>query len=208
MVKIIPALLVEFGQEKPNTYDELTVYAVQFCIHLLANVCTELNVLRCHFQSQLVDIASISRYADVTVGNLKKKFLRESTHCGTKHLQKFVEQTKNGEIPFFDAGGGLHAHKLKFDNIKGSSRGGSFEDCMHLGKELVEKIVQNLNARMQEDMHVFNACKIFSPKHYPIEELEMETSSKAWMGTILSQFGTLADDIEKCMGEMDAFTMV
>ncbi|MCO5572982.1 hypothetical protein L7F22_026744 [Adiantum nelumboides] len=164
MVKIMPASLIEFGKEKPSIYDDLMMYAVQFYIHLLADVCTELN--------------------------------------------KFVEQTKNGEIAFFDTGGDLHVHKMKFCSIEGSTRGSSFEDCMRLGKELVEKIMGNLSARFQEDMHVFNACKLFSPKHYPSEELEMDASSKAWLKTILTQYETLVDDVEKCMGEMDVFTMV
>ncbi|MCO5547845.1 hypothetical protein L7F22_001297 [Adiantum nelumboides] len=164
MVKIMPALLIEFGKEKPSIYDGLMLYAVQFHIHLLADVCTELN--------------------------------------------KFVEQTKNGDITFLDTDGDLHVHKMKFCSIEGSTRGGSFEDCMRLGKDLVEKIMGNLSSRFQEDMHVFNACKHFSPKHNPSEELEMDASSKAWLKTILRQYGTLVDDVEKCMGEMDAFTVV
>ncbi|MCO5580500.1 hypothetical protein L7F22_034368 [Adiantum nelumboides] len=89
MVKIMPALLLEFGKEKPSIYDELTVYGVQFFIHLQADVCIELNVLNCHFQSELVDIANISSYANATLQNLEKKFLRDSFGCGTKYLHHF-----------------------------------------------------------------------------------------------------------------------
>ncbi|MCO5581667.1 hypothetical protein L7F22_035556 [Adiantum nelumboides] len=208
MVKIMPALLLELGKEKPSIYDELTVYGVQFFIHLLADVCTELNVLNCHFQSELVDIANISGYANATLRNLEKKFLRDSVGCGTKYLQHFVSQAKNGQITFFDAGGDIHVHQLEFQCIAGSNQTISFEGCMNLAKELVTKIVVNLRARMEEDIPVFDACKLFSPKHYPVEEFEMETCSKLWLEKILEQFGSLIADKEKCMGEMDSFTMV
>ncbi|MCO5554440.1 hypothetical protein L7F22_007970 [Adiantum nelumboides] len=84
MVKIMPALFIEFGKEKPSIYDELTTYAIQLCIHLLADVCTELNVLNCQFQSDIVDIANISGYVEATLRNLEKKFFRDSKNCGTK----------------------------------------------------------------------------------------------------------------------------
>lgn len=102
----------------------------------------------------------------------------------------------------------MYAHPLKFGSIEGSSRGGSFEDCMHLGKELVIKIVENLNARMDEDISTFDACKLFSPKHYPTEELECEASTKKWLEKILQQYGRLVDNSKKCMGELDSFTSV
>ncbi|MCO5608336.1 hypothetical protein L7F22_062543 [Adiantum nelumboides] len=174
MVKVMPALIIEFGKESPN----------------------------------VVDIANISGYADATLKNLEKKFLRDLRNCGSKHLQKFVEQSSNREIRFFDVAGDLHIHELKFESIAGSSRGGSFKDCLQLGKELVGKIVENLRTRMQEDIPIFDACKLFSPKHYPSEELEMETCSKFWLGKLLSQFGSLVGAMEICMGELDSFTAV
>lgn len=97
MVKVMPALLVEFSQEKPIFYDELTLYANQFYIHLLADVCIEMNVLNRQFQSDHVDIASISGYAYPTLQNLKKKFLRDSAGCGTKYLQDFVKKQRIGD---------------------------------------------------------------------------------------------------------------
>ncbi|MCO5596642.1 hypothetical protein L7F22_050710 [Adiantum nelumboides] len=167
----------------------------------------ELAMLRIH-SSKLVDIANISSYANATLRNLEKKFLRDSVGCGTKYLQHFVSQAKNGQITFFDAGGDIHVHQLEFQCIAGSNRTISFEGCMNLAKELVTKIVVNLRARMEEDIPVFDACKLFSPKHYPTEEFKMETCSKLWLEKILEQFGSLIADKEKCMGEMDSFTMV
>ncbi|MCO5581953.1 hypothetical protein L7F22_035842 [Adiantum nelumboides] len=49
LVKVMPALLVDFSHEKPSFYDELTLYANQFYIHLMADVCIELNVLNRQF---------------------------------------------------------------------------------------------------------------------------------------------------------------
>ncbi|MCO5584369.1 hypothetical protein L7F22_038295 [Adiantum nelumboides] len=181
MVKVMPALFIEFGKEKPK-----------------------LNVLNCQFQSDIVDIANILGYAEATLQNLEKKFLRDSKSCGTKYLQKFVEDSRSGEMKFFDAGGDLHIQELKFNQIKGSNRGGTFEDCMQLGGELVE----NLHARMEQDIQIFDACKLFNPKHYPNKELELDSCSKAWLQKILSQYGTLVSDVEQCMGELDTFTMV
>ncbi|MCO5582767.1 hypothetical protein L7F22_036666 [Adiantum nelumboides] len=181
MVKIMPALLLEFGKEKPSIYDELIIYAYQFYIHLLADVCSKLNILSCQFQSDLVDVANISGFADAVLQNLKKKFLKDSTGCGTRYLKTFVEQTRGGKLTFTDAGGEIQSHKLIFDKVKGCNKGGSFEDCMLLGKEPVTKIVENLTSRMQEDMPILEACKLFSPKHYPSEELVLEACTKKWL---------------------------
>ncbi|KAI5082401.1 hypothetical protein GOP47_0002144 [Adiantum capillus-veneris] len=100
----------------------------------------------------------------------------------------------------------MHVHMLRFYKIEGSSRGGSFEDCMHL--ELVIKVVKNLTTRMQEDMPILEACKLFSPKHYPSEELLLEARSKQWLLQVLRQYGSLVESVEKCMGELDSFTTV
>ncbi|MCO5571269.1 hypothetical protein L7F22_025007 [Adiantum nelumboides] len=155
-----------------------------------------------------VNIASISGYAYATLQNLNKKFLRDSAGCGTKYLQLFVKKTNHKEITFVDAGGEMHTHTLKSDSIEESTRGGCFEDCMQLGKELVVKIVENLNSRIEDNVPIFYACKLFSPKHYPREELECKAPSKKWLLTILQQYGRLVDNTKKCMGEMDSFTSV
>ncbi|MCO5558744.1 hypothetical protein L7F22_012330 [Adiantum nelumboides] len=165
MVKVAPALPLEFGKEKPSIYDELVIYANQFYIHVLVDLCSELNILSCQFQTDLVDISNISGFANAVLQNLKKKFLRDPIGCGTRYLKKFVQQKKGGEITFVDTGGETHVHRLSFAGIKGCSRGGTFEDCMLLGKVLVGKIVENLTTRMQEDMPILEACKLFSPKH-------------------------------------------
>ncbi|MCO5557403.1 hypothetical protein L7F22_010966 [Adiantum nelumboides] len=157
---------------------------------------------------RLVDIANISGFADAALQNLKKKFLRDSAGCGTKYLKHFVQQTKGGQITFSDAGGDIHVHMLNFDKIEGSNRGGSLEDCMHLGKELVIKVVENLTTKMQEDMPIFEACKLFSQKHYSDEELLREACSKQWLLQVLRQYGSLVESVEKCMGELDSFTTV
>ncbi|MCO5592928.1 hypothetical protein L7F22_046932 [Adiantum nelumboides] len=96
----------------------------------------------------------------------------------------------------------LHTHKLTIDRIEGSIRGGLFEDCMQLGRELVANIVENLKTRMQEDVPLFDACNLF---HYPDEELEKENCIKQWLEKLLKQYGSLLGDVEKCMGELDSF---
>ncbi|MCO5552139.1 hypothetical protein L7F22_005649 [Adiantum nelumboides] len=169
MVKIMPTLLLEFGKEKPSIYDELVIYANQFYIHLLTYVCLEMNILSCQFQSDLVDVANISRFADAVLQNLKKKFLKDSIGCGTRYLKTYVHQTRGGELTLTDAGGEIQSHKVSFDKVKGCNRGDSFEDCVLLGKELVAKIVENLTSRMHADMPILEACKLFSPKHTQVK---------------------------------------
>ncbi|MCO5551013.1 hypothetical protein L7F22_004508 [Adiantum nelumboides] len=191
MVKVMPALLLEFGKEKPSIYDELVLYANQFYIHLLADVCSKLSVLSCQFQSDLVDVSNISGFADAVLQNLRKKFFKNFTGCGTKYLKQFVQNTKDAKITFADAGGEKHVHSLRFDRIEGSNRGDFFEDCLLLGKELVTKVVENLSSQMQEDMPILEACKLFSPKHYPSEELVQEACTKKWLLEIFKQYGCL-----------------
>ena len=58
LVKIMPALLQEWKHDNKKMYEMGTIFQVQFCIHLLEDVLTELNKLSQRFQEEHIDITS------------------------------------------------------------------------------------------------------------------------------------------------------
>ena len=56
-------------------YELTTIFQVQFCIHLLADVIIELNMLNRKFQEDHIDITSIGTTLDVTISMFRKWFL-------------------------------------------------------------------------------------------------------------------------------------
>ena len=52
IVRIMQALLQEWKHNNRQIYEMGTIFQVQFCIHLLADVLTELNKLSKRFQEE------------------------------------------------------------------------------------------------------------------------------------------------------------
>ena len=75
IVKIIPTLLQEWKHDDRKMYEMATIFQVQFCIHLLADVLTELNKLSQRFQEEHIDITSIGMQLDVLIDLLRRRFL-------------------------------------------------------------------------------------------------------------------------------------
>ena len=59
LVKLMPALLRDWELGEKKMYEMATLFQLQFCIHLFADVLIELNKLNQKFQEYHVDITSI-----------------------------------------------------------------------------------------------------------------------------------------------------
>ena len=67
LVRIMPTLLQEWKNDYAKMYEMGTLFQVQFCIHLLADVVTQLNKLSQQFQEKHIDITSIGTQLDVLI---------------------------------------------------------------------------------------------------------------------------------------------
>jgi hypothetical protein len=64
-------------------------------------------------------------------------------------------------LEFIDNTSALDVHSLIFEPIPNSLGFGTMEDCIHLNKAFVQKLIDYLNEEFI-DLHVFNAAKYFS----------------------------------------------
>ena len=79
----MPALLQEWKNDYEKMYEMGTLFQVQFCIHLLSNVLTELNKLSQRFQEENIDITSIGTQLDVLIDLLRRRYLRNIFGAGS-----------------------------------------------------------------------------------------------------------------------------
>ena len=93
LVKIMSSLLQEWKHDNKKMYEMGTIFQVQFCIHLLADVLTELNKLSQWFQEEHIDITSIGMQLDVLIELLRRIFLRDMFGAGSQHVSYFLKKT-------------------------------------------------------------------------------------------------------------------
>jgi hypothetical protein len=110
---------------------------------------------------------------DVLIELLHRKFLLDMLGEGSQHVSYFFKKSKHGKLEFIDNTGASDVHMLRFEPIPNSLGSGNMEDCAHLGKTFVQKLIDCLNGRFT-DLLVFNATKLFSPCSYFEEENERE----------------------------------
>ena len=132
----------------------------------------ELNKLNRKFQFDLVDITSIASTTDVTIHLLQRHYLGVNFGTTTKHLGIFLRNVvPTGEILYVDRFSCKKMHTLHYDSMSGCDVGGSLEDCITLGRLYVQNVIDSLNDCFP-DLSIFNAARLFSPKHYPMDALD------------------------------------
>ena len=77
-------------------------------------------------------------------------------------------------MEFVDSTGALHVHMLRFETIPNSPGCVNVEDCIHLGKAFVQRLIDCLNERFT-DLPIFNATKFFSHRSYFEEKNERDS---------------------------------
>ena len=91
----------------------------------------------------------------------------------SKHVSYFLKKSKHEKLEFIDNIGASHVHMLIFERITNSFWSGTMEDCVHLGKAFVQKLIDCLNDRFTY-LPVFNATKLFTLHSYFGEENERD----------------------------------
>lgn len=207
LVQAMPFLLDKWQVEEHGWYRYATVFQVQFWLHLLADVLLELNKLNKKIQEENVEITTIGSFLDVTLSVLKRRFLRGHLEFGVGG--RYIDQLlRDGELRSVDMNGNIRVHSLRLESMQGSLRGGSVEDCKALGEVLVQNVVQLLIDRFP-DINVFHSARLFSPKYYPSDEIEMERMTSHWLEKLLERFCDGLPqplvDRESCKGELHEF---
>ena len=86
LVVLMPPILTLWKSEKKDSwYDKARIFSVQFCLHMLADIMSELNKLNKKFQEEYVDVTSLGAAIDVTINTLKMWFLRNDTFADGTH---------------------------------------------------------------------------------------------------------------------------
>ena len=83
-------LLKKWELRNKNMYELPTIFQVQFCIHLLADVLIHLNKLNQKLQEDHVDNTSIGTILDVAFSMLRKPFLRGIFGVVAMHISSFL----------------------------------------------------------------------------------------------------------------------
>ena len=103
--------------------------------------------------------------------------MRNIFGAGSQHVSYFLKKFENGNLEYIDNTGVSHVHSLIFEPIPNSLGFGSMEDCIGLGKEFIQKLIDYLND-MFTDLPIFNAANFFSPHCYFEEEDERDSETK------------------------------
>ena len=61
----MPAILEQCQKHEKKWYKYVTIFQVQFMLHLLANILVELNKLNEKFQKELVDVTMLIIHLDI-----------------------------------------------------------------------------------------------------------------------------------------------
>ena len=77
-------------------YELKTIFQVQFCVHLLVDVLSELNKLNQKFIGDHVGITSIGTTLDVTINMLCKLFLGSLFGAGALHISFLLTKEQGG----------------------------------------------------------------------------------------------------------------
>lgn len=203
---VMPAILEAFKKEEPIWYLKMTSFQFQFLLYLLVDVLCELNKLNKKFQYDLVDITAIGSSLEICTSVLRRHFL-----CGlgpnfarlSKHLGKFLrESTPHMRLVFVQEDGTEMLYPLHNEPI--CQRPGSLEECKLIAAEYVQHVIDALNDRFP-DLPIFNAAKLFSPKHYPEDEEERTRSTDLWLERLVNKFVASADERDLCRAEMLEF---
>jgi hypothetical protein len=201
----MPAILEALEEQEPNWYQNITSLQFQFFVHLLADILIELNKLNKKFQYDHDDITSIASSIDVTISLLRRQYLGVNFGRTSRFLGKFLrEAVPTGQITYIDRYGMEKVHTLHYGSMPECQVEGSLEQCMMLGAQYVQKIIDSLNDRFL-DLSIFNAARLFSPKHYPLDDLDMGQMIETWLARLVLHFQWGPEPVDQCNVELLEF---
>ncbi|KAH7440127.1 hypothetical protein KP509_04G092600 [Ceratopteris richardii] len=115
LVHIMPVVLEQWKRREKKWYSHATLFVVQFMIHLLADVLSELNKLNQEFQRNEFDVTLIGALIDFIFEKFTRRYLSNDIYGfanGSKHLTMFLNMAKENSLTFVDAKGHAHNHVL------------------------------------------------------------------------------------------------
>ncbi|KAH7285942.1 hypothetical protein KP509_33G052100 [Ceratopteris richardii] len=212
LIKLLPAILTFWQENAHAWYEKLRVFNLLFAIHMLADVLYELDGLNKIFQKENIDVTSFSTSIEVALQALKKKFLIEPFGRNTLHLQSFMEKTSMGYLEHKNENGDEYKHFLLYSSIPGKDKNdipfdtldGDLDSCIEMAKSFVQKVIDAINQRFS-DIYFFNACKLFSPMHYPNDEIDREKKGILWLSRLLTRMDKHVIDVHGCENEVKVF---
>ncbi|KAH7428994.1 hypothetical protein KP509_09G026200 [Ceratopteris richardii] len=207
MVHIMPVVLEQWKRREKKWYSHATLFVVQFMIHLLADVLSELNKLNQEFQRNEFDVTLIGALIDFTFEKFTHSYLSNDIYGfgnGSKHLTMLMNMAKENSLTFVDAKGHAHNHVLVHKPLP--KKTGCFEECVCMGKIYVQNILNTLTRRF-EDISVFNALKIFSPSSYLVDANERDKKTQEWLAKVIERINIDSSviDMRRCMNEREDF---
>ena len=146
----------------------------------------ELNKLNKIFQVDHVDVTQIGANLNICITMLWRRFIIVGGAAfgrGSKFLWPLLEASgASREIVFPLPDDGQKTHVLHKGAIYGQPS--SIEECRIIGGEYVRQVVDALNERFL-DIGAFNACKLFTPKLYPVDDDEQSRITNKWLERLL-----------------------
>ena len=175
-------ILEAWELDEPTWYHNITSLQFQFfAVHLIADILVELNKLNRKFQCDHVDITSRASTMDVTITLLRRQYLIEEFGRTSKYLGKFLQDVVPIEqVLYIDRYRVEKVHNLHYESMSGCNVEGTLEQCKILGASYVQKVIDSLNNHFP-NLPIFTSAKLFSPKHYPLDDHDRSQLTKTWL---------------------------
>ncbi|KAH7439027.1 hypothetical protein KP509_04G041600 [Ceratopteris richardii] len=200
LVHIMPVVLEQWKRHEKKWSSHATLFVIQFMIHLLVDVLSELNKLNQEFQRNEFDVTLIGALIDLTFEKFTRRYLNNdmfSFENGSKHLTMFSNMAKENSLTFVDAKGHAHNHVLVHKPVPKSHKKKATHDSNALAQIYVQNVLNALTQRF-EDISVFNALKIFSPSSYPVDANEHEKKTQEWLQKVIERINIDSSMIDMC----------
>ena len=205
LIFCMPAILEAWESDEPTWYHNITSLQFQFFVHLIADILVELNKLNRKFQCDHVDITSIASTVDVTITLLGRQYLIGEFGRTSKYFGKFLQDVvPTGQVLYIDRYGVEKVHNLHYESMHGCNVEGTLEQCKILGASYVQKVIDSLNNRFP-DLPIFTSAKLFSPKHYPLDDHDRGQLTETWLVRIVSHFQWDQELVGRCNAELLEF---
>ncbi|KAH7284550.1 hypothetical protein KP509_34G059300 [Ceratopteris richardii] len=209
LVHIMHVVLEQWKRREKKWYSHATLFVVQFMIHLLADVLSELNKLNQEFQRNEFDVRLIGALIDFIFEKFTRRYLSNDIYGfanGSKHLTMFLNMAQENSLTFVDAKGHAHNHVLVHKPVPMSHKKKATHECVCIGKIYVQNILNALTRRFT-DISVFNALKIFSPSSYPVDANEREKKTQEWLEKVIERINIDSSviGIRRCINEREDF---
>ena len=94
LVALMPAILKQWQKHEKKWYEYVTIFQVQFMLHLLADILVELNKLNEVFQRELMDVTMLDVHLNIIHKKLRRRYLScETFGTGSMFLTNFLSNS-------------------------------------------------------------------------------------------------------------------